>query len=149
MLEYEYSKSSLSIQNMKGNDAQIVRCLRQACPETGHHLLLATMTRIEHLYEDDSELGLNENSLKLDHVANLEGNFIAGSVNVDMKDILGPDPYEDRGADSEDEGGFTGNERMPSEYRYHDSVSPWYREDTAVTTDTPPGSVDCLHQGSY
>jgi hypothetical protein len=42
---------------------------------------------------------------------------------IEKEDILAANyNYEDRTADSEDEGGFTGNENMPAEYRYHDRV---------------------------
>lgn len=121
-LNHKYSQSSLSIQNMKGRDAQLIRCLKQACQETGFYILLAIMTRTEG-GEDDYYGGYDEDSLQLDHVTSLDGSYITGSIDVEMKEILGPDPYKDRTADSEDEGEFTGNESMPSQYRYHDSVS--------------------------
>lgn len=145
-LDHEYSQSSLSIQNMKGRDAQISRCLKQACQETGFYLL-ALMTRTESADDDDYGDGV-EITLQLDYVANLEGDYITRYVDAEMSEILGPNPYEDRSADSEDEGEFTGNESAPSEYRHHDSVSPGYREDTIAATDTPAGSVDCSQQRS-
>ncbi|KAG6360927.1 hypothetical protein INS49_011995 [Diaporthe citri] len=120
-LDHKYSQSSLSIQNMKGRDAQRIRCLKQACQEAGFYILLAIMTRTEGC-EDDYYGGDDEDSLELDHVTSLDGSFITRSVDVEMKEILGPDPYKDRRADSEDEGEFTGNESMPSQYRYHDSA---------------------------
>ncbi|KAI3391104.1 hypothetical protein diail_7955 [Diaporthe ilicicola] len=119
-LDYKYSESSLSIQNLKGRDAQTSRCLKQACQETGLCLLLALMTRRES--EEDEYYGCGENTLQLDYVANLEGNRIAKSVDAEMSEILGPNPYKDRDADSEDAGDFTGNEAAPSQYRYHDAV---------------------------
>lgn len=122
-LEHKYSQSSLSLQNMKGRDAQIIRCLNQACQETGFYLLLAVMTRTES--DPDDYYGDNgEDIILLDYVTSLDGNCVARSVEVVMNEILGPDPYKGRRADSEDEGEFTGNESAPSEYRYHDSVSP-------------------------
>lgn len=122
-LEHKYSQSSLSLQNMKGRDAQIVRCLKQACHETGFYLLFAVMTKTEsegYAYDGDDD----EETLQLDYVTTLDGSYVARSVDTEMGEILGPDPYKDRAADSEDEGEFTGNESAPSEYRYHDSVSP-------------------------
>lgn len=121
-LDHKYSQSSLSIQNMKGRDAQRIRCLQQACQEAGFFIFLATMTRTEG-YEDEYYGGDDEDSLQLDYVTNLDGSKITESVDVDIKEILGPDPYKNRNPDSEDEGEFTGNESMPSQYRYHDSVS--------------------------
>lgn len=121
-LDHKYSESSLSIQNMKGRDAQLVRCLKQACEETGFYVLLSIMTRTES-GEDEYYGGEEEDTLQLDCVKSLDGNHIAKSIDVEMREILGPDPYKNRNADSEDEGEFTGNESMPSEYRYHDSVS--------------------------
>ncbi|KAG8162497.1 hypothetical protein KVR01_008262 [Diaporthe batatas] len=120
-MEHKYSESSLSLQNMKGRDAQIIRCLKQACHETGFYLLLALMTMTEtepDAYEGDDD----EETLQLDYVATLDGSCITRSVDVELSEILGPDPYKDRAADSEDEGDFTGNESAPSEFRYHDSA---------------------------
>lgn len=124
-LDYKYSQSSLSIQNMKGRDAQLIRCLDQACQQTGFYIFLALMTKTEGCEDDDYYGGYDEDSLQLDHVTSLDGSHITGSVDVEMSEILGPDPYKGRAADSEDEGEFTGNESMPSQYRYHDSVSPF------------------------
>lgn len=123
-LDHKYSQSSLSIQNMKGRDAQRIRCLKQACQETGFYIFLATMTRTEGC-EDEYYGGGDEDSLQLDYVTSLDGSKITASVDVNVKEILGPDPYKNRDPDSEDEGAFTGNESMPSQYRYHDSVSPF------------------------
>lgn len=124
-LDHKYSQSSLSIHNMKGRDAQLIRCLDQACQETGFYVFLAIMTKTEGCEDDFYYGGGDEDSLELDHVTSIDGSHITGSVDVEMSEILGPDPYKGRAADSEDEGEFTGNESMPSQYRYHDSVSPF------------------------
>lgn len=138
-LDHKYSQSSLSIQNMKGRDAQLTRCLQQACQETGLYVLLATMTKTESC--EDEDYGYDENSLQLDQVTSLDGSYITRSVGVEMSEILGPDPYKDRSADSEDEGEFTGNESMPSQYRYHDSVSP-FRHFASVYEDVIAAATD-------
>lgn len=130
-LDHKYSQSSLSIQNMKGRDAQRIRCLKQACEEAGFYILLAIMTKTESC-EDEYYGGGDEDSLELDYVTTLDGSYITRSLDVEMSEILGPDPYKDRGADSEDEGEFTGNESMPSQYRYHDSVSSFEMQDLMV-----------------
>ncbi|KAL1874849.1 hypothetical protein Daus18300_003390 [Diaporthe australafricana] len=86
-LDHKYSESSLSIQNMKGRDAQISRCLKQACQETGFYLLLAIMTMRES--EDDEGYGNEvEKLLQLDHVATLEGNYLTRYANAEMNEIL-------------------------------------------------------------
>lgn len=154
-LGHKYSQSSLSIQNMKGRDAQLIRCLDQACQATGFYIFLAIMTKTEGGEDDDYYGGNDEDSLQLDHVTALDGSYIAGSVDVETSEILGPDPYKGRAADSEDEGEFTGNESMPSQYRYHDSVSLF--ESSAKVQDTQKilsrslttaGFDDCPQNGS-
>lgn len=153
-LDHKYSQSSLSIQNMKGRDAQLIRCLKQACQETGFYALLAIMTRTESC-EDEYYGGDDEDSLELDYVTTLDGSYITRSIDVEMSETLGPDPYKNRNADSEDEGEFTGNESMPSQYRYHDSVSSFEMqssmvpEDTVAATDTPAGFGNYSQQGSH
>lgn len=153
-LDHKYSQSSLSIQNMKGRDAQLVRCLKQACQETGFYVLLAIMTRTESCV-DEYYGGDDEDSLELDYVTTLDGSYITRSIDVEMSEILGPDPYKNRNADSEDEGEFTGNESMSSQYRYHDSVSSFEMqsfmvpEDTVAATDTPAGFDNYSQQGSH
>lgn len=138
-LDHKYSQSSLSIQNMKGRDAQLVRCLKQACQEAGFYVFLAILTKTEGC--EDEDYGFDENSLQLDQVTSLDGSYITRSVGAETREILGPDPYKDRSADSEDEGEFTGNESMPSQYRYHDSVSSFrhfasvYEDEIAAATD--------------
>lgn len=162
-LDHKYSKSSLSIQNTKGRDAQLIRCLKQACQEAGFYIFLAIMTKTEGCEDDyygagaDIDYGAHdEDRHELDQITSLDGSLIAESVDVEMSEILGPDPYKSRAPDSEDEDNFTGNESMPSQYRYHDSVSLFlgsrksscYSENTVVATDTTAGFVDCLQQGS-
>jgi len=44
------------------------------------------------------------------------------SFDVEEDHIISRDLWEDRAADSEEEGDFTGNESMPSKARYHDTV---------------------------
>ncbi|POS71299.1 2OG-Fe(II)oxygenase [Diaporthe helianthi] len=120
-LEHKYSRSTLAIQYMKGRDAQISRCLQHVCQESGFHLLLAVMTRTKSEYEEDYGEG-DEEYLQLDYVTDVGGKLIAKNINVEIDQILGPNPYKNRDADSEDEGEFTGNESAPSEFRYHDSA---------------------------
>jgi hypothetical protein len=123
-LDHKYSESSLALQNMKGRDAQIVGCLKQACQGTRFYLLLAEMTRTKRdpdsYHGDDPSV---EGEILLDYVTSLDGSHIASFIDVERGDILGPDPYRGRRADSVDEGEFTGNKRSPSEYRYYDFVS--------------------------
>lgn len=55
-------------------------------------------------------------SIEFDHVTTLDGEDLARSVDVEMDEILGPNPYhEGRNADSEDEEEFTGTRaHLPS-----------------------------------
>lgn len=108
---------------MKSRDSRVIRCLANACEETGFHLLLANMTRTQHDDEHDHYREDGATSTELDYVTNLSGNRIGASKKYKMNELLDHDLYKERAADSDDEGDFIGNASAPSEHCYHDSVS--------------------------
>ncbi|KAI1848005.1 hypothetical protein JX266_006118 [Neoarthrinium moseri] len=122
-LEHKYTESSLSLRNMKGRDHTVCNCLERQSSKHGCYILLANLTKTREpgdMYYDEEDEG--ETSLTLDCVVSCDGDLVASDVDIEMADTFGHIRYAHRDADSEDEGEFTGNESMPSKYRYHDSV---------------------------
>lgn len=60
--------------------------------------------------------------ITLEHLCSPEGRKIAATLDMSKEDIIGPDRYSNRPPDSMKPAEFTGNENMPAEKRYHDSV---------------------------
>ncbi|KAI1503714.1 hypothetical protein F5X99DRAFT_406714 [Biscogniauxia marginata] len=118
VLEHQYTPSSLSLRNLKGQDRAVCQALHRICSSNGFLLLFAKVTksRYEEEYWDE---GLR---LSIDSILNCDGVEIASKLDIKMEDILGPDPFEGRDADSEDEE-FTGNESMPATLRYHNTAA--------------------------
>jgi hypothetical protein len=122
-LEHQYTPASLSLEKLKGHDAAKAQILEQSCFKKGIMWFLGRMTKsTNETY--DGEIA-EEGAHVLDDFVTSTGQSISmlldevvdGEVLVDMEDLYGGGP------DSEDEGSFTGNETMPSQYRYHNAVS--------------------------
>ncbi|RYC64267.1 hypothetical protein CHU98_g1956 [Xylaria longipes] len=134
LLDHKYSQASLRLAHLKGRDRAVGHTLQEACTRNGWYLFLCNVTKsrsdVEYghdyrryvgygYYHDNEDEGL---SLAIDSVATCSGQIFASNMELDERDILGPDPYSTRDADSESEGEETGNEGAPVEYRYHDSA---------------------------
>jgi hypothetical protein len=124
-LEHQYTPASLSLQSLKGHDVAKGKYVEHLCPKNGFHWFLGRLTKEEASedYDDgmDGELG----TFSLNHIVTSTGTSLGMKLEVNMESHLLADLdnlYEDRDADSEDEGEFTGNESMPASYRYHDAV---------------------------
>lgn len=139
-LEHKYTPSSLSVRYIKGRDRAVCHTLEQIASKHGFFLLLANMTRHED-YEDYCDEG--EDRITLERINTFGGEEVTSDLNVELADIIGPDPYKSRDADSEDEGEFTGNENMPSSFRYHNTVSTQIHLPKAAIW-TPESKVDGL-----
>ncbi|KAI1433390.1 hypothetical protein GGR50DRAFT_504883 [Xylaria sp. CBS 124048] len=128
-LEFKYSQANLRMDHLKGRDRAICHALRAACTNNGWYLFLANVTkrRLEddedptERYSDEEEDSM-DTTLIADTIATCSGDIVVSHVELRRGDILGPNPYADRAADSESEGSFTGNESTPSAYKYHDSA---------------------------
>ncbi|KAI8630509.1 hypothetical protein F5Y19DRAFT_474292 [Xylariaceae sp. FL1651] len=121
-LDHKYSQSSLRIDHLKGRDRAIGQTLQEACMSNGCYLFLCNVTKRisdSRSYYYDSHEGPE---LTIDTIATCSGQIFASEIDLDKKDILGPNPYTQRDADSESEGEDTGNEGVLMEYRYHDSA---------------------------
>lgn len=126
-LAHKYTQSSLSLNNLKGRDRAVCQSLYEVGLDSGFAIFLATMTRTQGdadggYYDDDIEEGT-----ELTDVKTLDGLTVCKKIDLDEEgqDILGSDHW-DRDPDSEEEGEFTGNEGMPTTFRYHDTVSYFY-----------------------
>ncbi|OTA99559.1 hypothetical protein M426DRAFT_16317 [Hypoxylon sp. CI-4A] len=119
-LDHQYTKSSLSLKNMKGRDRFVCHSLRQTGDACGLYLTLAHMT---HEDGDPDDYLNSEKSTTLDTIYSCEGTQIGSNHDVEESQILGSNLFQDRSPDSEDEGEFTGNESMPATFRYHDTVA--------------------------
>lgn len=122
ILEHQYTQSSLCLQSLKGRDRALGLRLDDVCSSSNVFMFLANMERTTSAEEDigyeDEDF---DDSTRLTNVITPLGLCVAGSIDVELSEILQEDPF-DRDADSEDEGEFTGNESMPGVLRYHDSV---------------------------
>lgn len=124
-LQHQYSEASLSLHNLKGEDAEKGKLLARLCARNGLACFLGRLTRREQ-DEFDSDDGDELDSFYLSHIVHLSGCRTRWRANdVGEDDILADVEVlygKGRPPDSEDDGEFMGNESTPSTYRYHDSV---------------------------
>ncbi|KAJ0283764.1 hypothetical protein CBS470a_007159 [Colletotrichum nupharicola] len=116
-LDHKYSKSSLSLRNMKGRDKAVCQAIQDVGAQSGVFLLLAHQTHTTTEDEDDYYDNDAENGTCLDAIFTGEGKEIATDYTLDDDEVMVPKLFEDRSPDSEEEGEFTGNEGAPSTYR--------------------------------
>ncbi|KAL7807582.1 hypothetical protein V8C26DRAFT_313340 [Trichoderma gracile] len=121
-LDHLYTKSSLSMNNLKGRDRAVCHSLQEVSAACGLYLTLGHMTRSE-MDDGGGYFASEEPSTRLETVFSCDGAPIGWFCQVDESEILVPDFFEDRDPDSEDEGEFTGNENMPAAFRYHNTVA--------------------------
>lgn len=116
ILDHQYTKLSLRLKNLKGQDRALGQRLDTICSQNGFQLLFAQMTK----NESDEDYG-GESDLSLEHIVLPQGLLVADSCDVEEEDILQENPF-DRDADSQDEAEWTGNAETPASLRYHDTV---------------------------
>ncbi|SPO07753.1 uncharacterized protein DNG_10448 [Cephalotrichum gorgonifer] len=123
-LEHKYTKSSISLKNLKGRDLAVCQSLLDVAPTSDVFLFLANMTRLQYDDEDDYYSYGGENEARAE-VYTCDGTLILGSMDFDKEDgdVLGREAFWTRAADEVEEGEFTGNESAPEGHRYHDSAS--------------------------
>lgn len=120
-LEHQYTKSSLSLKNMKGRDRAVCCTLQEASAECEVYLVLAHMTHKQN--EDyDGDYGGGDKVTTLDTIYSCDGAHIASGHDLDESDILGVNVFKNRKPDGVDEGEFTGNESTSASFRYHNTV---------------------------
>ncbi|RYP23543.1 hypothetical protein DL765_001057 [Monosporascus sp. GIB2] len=122
-LEHQYTRSSLSLENLKGRDHAVCHSLYSLCLENGFYLLFVYLTYSK---EEEGYYGDEGESLTINSIHGCDGSMIAKDLDVEPEEIIGNNPYEDgpsRDPDSESEGEYTGNEGMPNTLRYHDTAA--------------------------
>ncbi|KZM18478.1 uncharacterized protein EKO05_0007675 [Ascochyta rabiei] len=124
-LEHKYSEASLSLRNLKGQDAARGQYLDNICTRNGFYWLLTRMTK--ELQDEDDYYSNDEDEegiITFGKTMLPSGRYVYIGVNqVDGTKILTEEKVlYDRDPDSEEEGEYTGNESAPSILRYHDSV---------------------------
>lgn len=129
-LEHQYTPTSLEFRNLKGQDAAKGRYLDALCSMHGAYWFLARMTKEaqeEEYYGEDEEDTIVLSEPVIPHGEPIMLNL----PDVDEDSLLAnfEEFWDDRDADSEDEGEYTGNENMPSALRYHDTVAVMIRKD--------------------
>ncbi|KAJ2985768.1 hypothetical protein NUW58_g5358 [Xylaria curta] len=125
-LDHKYSEASLKIDHLKGRDLAVGQALRAVSVRNGWYLFLCNVTK--RALDDDDDYDHEEYfgdspKLAMDTVVTCSGRDFASEVEINAKDILGPDPYSGRIADSESGDEFTGNEGASLKYRYHNSAA--------------------------
>jgi hypothetical protein len=121
-LEHQYTEANLGLKRLKGVDAAKARYIESLCTKNGFFWFLGRMTK-----ETSDDCGFyyeeEEETLTLDRIVTPAGKKLGWAIeDVSEDQILAIEPYAGRDADSEDEGAFTGNESMPSTFRYRDTV---------------------------
>ncbi|KAI1096657.1 hypothetical protein F5B19DRAFT_433884 [Rostrohypoxylon terebratum] len=120
-LEHKYTESSLSLSNLKSRDRRVCQALYEIGLECGFTIFLAKLNRT---HREEVWCGFDDNEdveeTNLEYVKTCDGHTICRRMEIDEREIMGK--IWDRTADSEEDGGFTGNESMPAILRYHDTV---------------------------
>ncbi|KAF9777669.1 hypothetical protein IL306_004345 [Fusarium sp. DS 682] len=120
-LDHLYTQSSLCLKNLKGRDRAVGRCLNEICSQAGFYFMMGHTTHYKaernDRYDDD-----DEDSTSLKTLYNLNGDQVSSDLILNLEDFLGYD-IEREHPDSEDEGGYTGNEEAPLVFHYHKTVA--------------------------
>ncbi|RYO80570.1 hypothetical protein DL764_009885 [Monosporascus ibericus] len=120
-LEHQYTRSSLSLENLKGRDHAVCHSLYSLCLENGLYLFIY----LTYSKEEEGYYG-GEDSLTVSSIHGCDGSLIAEDLDIEPEEIIGNNPYEDgpsRDPDSESEGEYTGNEGVANTLRYHDTAA--------------------------
>ncbi|KAL5119678.1 hypothetical protein ACEQ8H_002524 [Pleosporales sp. CAS-2024a] len=150
-LQHQYTPSSLSLQNLKGADAAKGQILEKFCSQNGVYWFLAEMIRSVDDGEswegaEDESFTVRRTVFPSGHVMHLY--FPSKDLHADTILANLDGLYEDRAADSEDEGHYTGNASMPANFRYHDTVAIMVRKEYLLKlfADNGNQSVESLRQ---
>jgi len=162
LLDHEYTEQGLKLQSLKGRDLDVVRALCEACSATGMLCFLASCEKkvfgsCEEDFGYSGRFGTynskyNNNyhkivevcntSLRLKRIVDMNGKLVAENVDINEKDFLKKNPFEDKTPDDEDYSGYTGNEGVSATHWYRDTVGSTHSP--MRTTAKPPGHRDCI-----
>lgn len=134
-LKHRYTQASLSQSQLKGEDGAKCRYIEQVSGRNNIYWFLSHMIKEtqEDYYDDDddedseTDITFREIFTPLGKSINLDLLYIDDTqILADVDDLYG------RTADSEDEGEYTGNENMPSTFRYHNTVAVMMQKDLVI-----------------
>jgi len=123
-LEHMYSKNSLNLNTLKGNDFSTVQLLNNVCQRLNADIYLATYEKaVEKDDECDDEVFGREEDIRF--VTTLDGQQIDVRPDYDASYFLedyDPENEEDSDWDESEHEGYTGNEGSPATYWYRDTI---------------------------
>ncbi|KAI1135202.1 hypothetical protein F5Y05DRAFT_395929 [Hypoxylon sp. FL0543] len=144
-LEHLYTKQALSLTSLKGRDRAVCQTLYEVGLDCGFTIFLGTMTRTR-IRDSDYGYGEETDYTMLEEIKTCDGYTLCRHMSVYDEDLL-LTGIEGRDADSEDEAEFTGNESMPSNLRYHDTVVvivPMNRLHSFIDRPSPRGIMNLI-----
>jgi hypothetical protein len=131
-LNHQYTPTSLSLQHLKGQDAAKCRYLEALCARNGFYWFLARMTKTTSGESEDYGTD-DEGAFTIGRTVIPSGTEMRlGLYSFDKENILTDVDYDNRDSDSENEGEWTGNASMPSEFRCRDTVAIICRKESLV-----------------
>ncbi|KAF2747005.1 hypothetical protein M011DRAFT_73757 [Sporormia fimetaria CBS 119925] len=83
--------------------------------------------------EDGYECGAEGVSLSLDRIVTPAGKVVFNTLSIEEYNVIVDGLFEDRGADSEDEPHYTGNEAALTTFRYHVTVLVLFEKATFIS----------------
>jgi hypothetical protein len=131
-LNHQYTPTSLSLQHLKGQDAAKCRYMEALCAQNGFYWFMARMTKTTSVESEDYGND-DEDNFTIGRTVIPSGSEIRlGLYSFDKENILADVDYDNRDPDSENEGEWTGNASIPSEFRYHDTVTIICRKESLI-----------------
>ncbi|CAM1506359.1 Fc.00g060000.m01.CDS01 [Cosmosporella sp. VM-42] len=121
-LDHKYTKSSVSLSNMKGRDRAVCQALADVGSQAGFFLLFGHVTHSRDSGDWDAAF------TELNEVYSPDGKLVSFTCDIEQDDIMGAN-WNWQNYDSQSEGDFTGNESMPATLRYHDTVAILFRKE--------------------
>ncbi|KAI9832827.1 MAG: hypothetical protein M1826_000993 [Phylliscum demangeonii] len=119
-LNHQYTNENLNLTSLKGHDYACGRYVLDACQKAGDYcVLLATLTKVE---REPGENGGGAVNWVMGPIVELGGYELENSLLIPEKWLLQPDLYDERDADSQEGGGYMGNQYADLDKLYHNTV---------------------------
>ncbi|KAI1328979.1 hypothetical protein F5Y16DRAFT_409499 [Xylariaceae sp. FL0255] len=124
-LDHEYSRASLSLQDLKGRDRAICRALEILCSQHGFYFFLSHIRKTASRRPNDyrgSNYPISHTELSLDLVAASNGAVLMNHLTFHPNALL-HNPYGgERPEDDFEESEITDNEETDEKFKYYDTV---------------------------
>ncbi|KAF4333557.1 2og-fe oxygenase superfamily [Fusarium beomiforme] len=129
-LDHLYTEPILRLRNLKGRGRAVGRCLNEICPQAGFYFMLGHTTHFKVEIDDCSD-DEDKDSTNLKTLYNLNGDQVFSDLVLNLDDFLGYD-IEKEHPNSEDEGGYTGNDEAPLVFHYRQLREHYDRKEQAI-----------------